>query len=225
MGGKALLKAIGGRWILRVIRRCNAIVRGNVFANPGPITEDDFRTLKRGVDEVKPRIFLELGTGRGISTTKLFGYLSQRYPTCHFYTIDAFKPFTDTVQSKYLEDPTFHAIHGLTLTREETTPPAYNELFYYSGPVNVLRNLLQSELKGQPIDIAFIDSRKGTALAEFMFLEGHLSRHGLIFCHDVLNQGKGVEVLAHLRANEGKYLFEVIDTGPAGMIKAKLRQQ
>ncbi len=87
----------------------------------------------------------------------------------------------------------------------------------------MLRSLLDTELAGRTIDLAFIDSRKGSALAEFTVLAARLSRDGTIFCHDVLNGGKGVEVLQYLKDNSDRYDFDVIDTGPDGLIRIGFR--
>ncbi|MCX6276300.1 MAG: hypothetical protein NTV09_13950 [Bacteroidetes bacterium] len=107
------------------------------------------------------------------------------------------------------------------MLREETTDPAFTELANYKGPTNVLRKLLDTELGGRLVDIIFIDSRKGTAVPEFLVIAERLSPNGIIFCHDILNGGKGVELADYLRANEGPFSFEIINTGPAGMIRIK----
>ena len=114
--------------------------------------------------------------------------------------------------------PQFHALWGLSVLKKETTPPAYNELMNYYGPSDILRQLFNNELENTKIDIAFIDSRKGTALAEFHVLRKHLSNNGVIYCHDVLNKGKGEEVLNYLTNNNNKYKFTIKKTGTEGIL-------
>jgi len=111
---------------------------------------------------------------------------------------------------------------GLSTRIDETTHPACEELIDYKGPTDTLKKLFKNDLRIKKVDIAFIDSRKGNALAEFLIISEHLSPNGIIFCHDILNFGKGVEVLDYIKNNMDVYKFEVIDTGPAGMIKIKL---
>lgn len=71
----------------------------------------------------------------------------------------------------------------------------------------------------QTVALAFIDSRKGSALPEFKLLAGRLSPGGVILCHDILNGGKGVEVHEFIRAHPDEYDFEIINTGPDGLIR------
>jgi len=112
---------------------------------------------------------------------------------------------------------------GLSISPEETTSPAREELRGYKGPVNVLRELIQNELAKTKIDVAFIDSRKGSALPEFFLVEKHLAPNGIIFCHDILNRGKGVEVLVYLQQHKERYEYDVLDTGAAGMIRIRIK--
>jgi predicted O-methyltransferase YrrM len=70
--------------IIRFIQR----IKGDVFQNPGPITDEDFEIIRQGIEEVKPLLLIEIGTGRGISTRKIAHYLRNNNPKCHFYTID-----------------------------------------------------------------------------------------------------------------------------------------
>jgi predicted O-methyltransferase YrrM len=87
----------------------------------------------------------------------------------------------------------------------------------------MLRTMFGGELRDKRVDIAFIDSRKGSAVAEFRILDEHLNENGIIFCHDILNGGKGVEVLQYLEARANRYEFHVINTGPHGMIRIRHR--
>lgn len=198
-------------------------LRGDHFDNAGAVTEMDYTILKEGIDEVKPSSYIEIGTGKGISATHVFNYLQKNFPQCHFYTLEIFQQHYDAIREKYKDSAFFHALLGLSVTREETTNPAFDELVNYTGPVNTLRNLLEKDFNGKKVDIAFIDSRKGSALAEFKLIERHMSPKGIIFCHDILNRGKGVEVLLYLQQNKNRYDFDVLDTGPAGMIRIRLR--
>lgn len=198
-------------------------LRGDHFDNAGAVTEMDYTVLKQGIDEVKPETYIEIGTGRGISATYVFNYLQSNYPKCHFYTLEIFPQHYEAIREKYKNADHFHALLGLSVTREETTNPAHDELVNYTGPVDTLRNLLEKDFVSKKVDIAFIDSRKGSALAEFHLIEKHLSPKGIIYCHDILNRGKGVEVLMHLQQHKNRYDFDVIDTGPAGMIRIRLR--
>ncbi|HRH65942.1 MAG TPA: class I SAM-dependent methyltransferase [Bacteroidia bacterium] len=198
-------------------------LRGDHFDNAGAVTEFDYAVLKAGIDEVKPSTYIEIGTGKGISATQVFNYLQEKFPQCHFYTLEIFQQHYEAIREKYKNSPCFHALLGLSVTRGETTNPAHDELANYTGPVNTLRTLLENDFAGKKIDIAFIDSRKGSALAEFKLIEKHLSPRGIIFCHDILNRGKGVEVLLHLQQHKNRYDFDVLDTGPAGMIRIRLK--
>lgn len=198
-------------------------LRGDHFDNAGAVTEKDYEVLMRGIDEVNPLSYIEIGTGRGISATHVFQYLQQNYPNCHFYTLEIFTQHFEAIKLKFGSSANFHPLLGLSVTREETENPAFDELLNYKGPVNTLRNLLQEEFKTKKVDIAFIDSRKGSALAEFKLLEKYMSPKGIIFCHDILNRGKGVEVLLYLQQHKDQFDFDVLDTGPAGMIQVRLK--
>jgi predicted O-methyltransferase YrrM len=199
------------------------MLKGDYFYNAGAVTNHDCAVLKQGIDEVKPLNYIEIGTGKGISTTHIFNYLQTNFPQCHFYTLEIFKPYYDAICEKHKDSPCFHALLGLSVTREETTNPAYDELANYQGPVNILKNLLENDFGGKKVDIAFIDSRKGSALAEFKLIEKYLSPKDIIFCHDILNRGKGVEVLLYLQQNKSRYDFDILDTGHQGMIRIRLR--
>jgi len=201
------------------------VLRGDKFSNSGAITNDDLEQIRIGIDEVKPKVFIEIGTGRGVSTKKIYDYLINNYPECHFYTIELFKKYYKSIRKHFSYSPTFHPVLGLSVCLEETTPPASSELNNYVGPKDILRDLFNDGLKNKKVDIAFIDSRKGSALAEFFILRKHLSKNGIIFCHDILNGGKGVEVLEYLQKHKKKYAFNVINTGPMGMIKIKLKNK
>jgi len=198
-------------------------LRGDHFDNAGAVTDEDFRVLMDGIDQAKPAVYLEIGTGKGYSAIKVFNYLQEKFPACDFYTIDIFSEHVANIRARFPGSKTFHAVLGLSVSISETSSPAREELQGYKGPVNVLRDLLQSELSAKKIDIAFIDSRKGSALPEFFLVEKHLSKNGIIFCHDILNRGKGVEVLLYLQQHKDRYEFDVLDTGPAGMIRIRLK--
>ena len=217
---KILLSSKYTHYLIKNIRK----IRGDVFGNQGPITAQDFEVIKNGIEEVKPKVFIEIGTGVGSSAEKIYNYLKDHYPDCHFYTMDIFKNHITNINKKYSGHPTFHALLGLSVSPEETTPPARDELADYHGPVDILRHLLEDDLKNRNVDIAFIDSRKGSALAEFMLLEKYLSAEGIIFCHDILNEGKGVEVLDHLKQRKDEFTYEVADTSPMGMITIRMRK-
>jgi radical SAM protein with 4Fe4S-binding SPASM domain len=195
----------------------------NIFQNPYPIRNSDFLEIKKGIGEVKPNTFVEIGTGPGVSTRKIYSYLTENYPKCIFYTIDNLRTFFEGINQDFGHDKTFNAILGVSVKHNETTNPAYNELINYSGPTNVLRDLLKKNFQNKKLDMAFIDSRKGTSLAEFKILIQHLSEEGIIYCHDVLNGGKGVEVLEYLHKNENKFEFRVIDSSDMGLLKIKFK--
>ncbi len=196
-------------------------IRGDHFDNAGAVTDLDYQIIQIGIDEVKPASFIEIGTGKGISTTHVFNYLQEKFPACQFYTLEIFQEHYENIVRKFSAFPAFHALLGLSVTREETTPPAFDELANYHGPVNTLRNLLETEFSDKKIDMAFIDSRKGSALAEFKLLEKYISPNGIVFCHDILNRGKGIEVFSYLQEFRERYIYDVLDTGPAGMIRIR----
>jgi predicted O-methyltransferase YrrM len=196
-------------------------LKGDYFDNVGAVTAQDLEVLTSAIDHLKPSLFIEIGTGKGFSTRGIFRYLTKNAPSCDFYTIDIFKEYLEKVGDEFRESPRFHTLHGLSVNREETTNPAFKELKSYSGPQNALRSLLDNQLKGRTVDIAFIDSRKGTAVPEFNVLAERLTPDGYIFCHDVLNGGKGVELLAYLQDKKTDFRVEVLDTGPAGMMRIR----
>lgn len=219
---RQFLKRVLPEHLRKVLVRWRKVIRagrGDIFQNPGPISEEDFLQIKNSIDEIAPSVFIEIGTGRGVSTENIFTYLSNNFPECEFYTIDIFLRHVLNARSKFADEPRFHAVHGLSVLAEETTPPAFSELKNHSGPYDVLRTILNRDLHGKYVDIAFIDSRKGTSVAEFNVLEKHMAGKGVIFCYDVLNDGKGVELLNHLRKHGKKYCYDVLDTGPAGLLK------
>lgn len=205
--------------LIKICKKIIGNIKGDVFFNPGSITDRDFKEIRNTIDKVKPSTFIEIGTGRGISTLKIYNYLKTFYPSCHFYTVEIYKRYYNNIKQQFSNNKTFHSLLGLSVRREETTNPAHKELKNYSGPDDILRKLLNGELRGKKIDIAFIDSRKGTALAEFLILKERLSKNGVILCHDVLNDGKGVEVLEYLKNHQDKFRFEIINTGPQGLLK------
>jgi predicted O-methyltransferase YrrM len=63
------------------------------------------------------------------------------------------------------------------------------------------------------VDVCFIDSIRGSALSEFKIIINYLKENGIIFCHDILNGGKGVEIKEYLDVNKDKFEYEIIDTG------------
>lgn len=211
------------RYLRRLSKTLRGIVRGDVFSNPGPITDEDFEQIRVGIEEVKPKVFIEIGTSEGFSTKKIYNYLKANYPDCHFYTLDIYKKHYENARKQFANDGNFHPLLGLSVLKEEATPPASNKLIFYSGPSDILRRLFNNDLKKKNVDIAFIDSVKGTAVGELLLLEKKLSTNGIIFCHDILNNGKGVVVLEHIQKHPDKYVFEVIDTGPTGMIRIQLK--
>ena len=196
-------------------------LRGDHFDNAGAVTALDYNVIQIAIDEVKPRSYIEIGTGKGVSATHVFNYLQDKFPACEFYTLEIFQEHYENILRKYKDYPTFHALLGLSVTRDETTNPAFDELVNYKGPVDTLRNLLESEYSEKKVDMVFIDSRKGSALAEFKLVEKYISKHGIVFCHDILNRGKGVEVLSYLQEFRERYIYDVLDTGPAGMIRIR----
>jgi predicted O-methyltransferase YrrM len=192
---------------------------GNIFTNPGPVKDQDIEQIRQGIDEVNPEIFIEIGTGTGVSTRNIYGYLQKKVPQCEFYTIEIYKDYYTKIKEEFCDCATFHAILGLSVNREDTTKPAYMELALYFGPTNTLRDLVNHDMKNKKIDIVFIDSRIGTSLPEFLFLKDHMSPNGIIFCHDVY-EGKGIEVLEYLKKHNDEFLYEVIDT-EYGMLKIR----
>lgn len=197
-------------------------LRGDHFDNAGAVTALDYEVIQIAIDEVKPASYIEIGTGKGVSATHVFNYLQVKFPSCDFYTLEIFPEHYENILRKYKDHPTFHALLGLSVTREETTNPAFDELANYKGPVNTLRELLQKEFADKKVDMVFIDSRKGSALAEFKLVEKYISKNGIIFCHDILNRGKGVEVLSYLQEFRERYRYDILDTGPAGIIRIRL---
>lgn len=207
--------------IKKRLKKYYRALRGDHFDNAGAVTAEDYKLIMQGIDDVKPSSFIEIGTGRGISSSHIFPYLLQHFPSCDFYTLEIFPEHHKNIQMKFGEHSNFHAVLGLSVTREETTDPAHAELANYKGPVNSLRDLLKKDFSNRKVDIAFIDSRKGSALAEFKLLDEYMNPRGIIFCHDILNRGKGVEVLLYLQEHRDRYDYEVLDTGPAGMIRIR----
>lgn len=190
---------------------------GDRFQNDGGITDLDFEVMRRDIDRIRPGVFIELGTGTGVSTRKLFYAVRQQGLPFAFYTFEIFKRHRNAIR-KAIPDPTFHPIWGFSVTREETTEPCHSQLEGYNGPQNILRTVLNTDLAGRKVDMAFIDSNKGCAVAEFKLLAERLSKDGVIFCHDILNRGKGAEVVEHLKTRSD-FRYEVIDTGPSGIIR------
>ena len=76
--------------------------------------------------------------------------------------------------------------------------------------------MIDAEIAPRQLDVAFIDSRQGTALPGIRFLQSNLNPGGIVYCHDILNDGKGAEVLEYLQDDPEKYGFQVLDTGLAG---------
>jgi predicted O-methyltransferase YrrM len=210
------------RYIPKSVKQAVRRAMGDRFQNHGAISELDFAAMREEIDRVRPAVFIEIGTGTGVSTRRLFAYLKAAGIACEFYTIELFEQHFRAIAAA-IADPRFHPIHGLSVTVAETTDPARAELADYRGPQNVLRDLLRRELAGKPVDMAFIDSRKGSALAEFKALAERLAPDGAVFCHDILNGGKGVEVLTYLQDHEASFRFRVIDTGPDGIIRVRRR--
>ncbi len=194
-------------------------LRGDHFDNAGAVTPLDYQVIQIAIDEVKPKSYIEIGTGKGVSATHVFNYLQEKFPECHFYTLEIFPEHYENILRTYKDYPTFHALLGLSVTREETTNPAFDELANYKGPVDTLRELLKKEFSDKKVDMVFIDSRKGSALAEFKLVEQYIAKNGIVFCHDILNRGKGVEVLSYLQEFRDRYYYDVLDTGPAGIIR------
>jgi predicted O-methyltransferase YrrM len=206
----------------RPIKSLGRKLTGNYFRNDGGIGGGDFEQIRLEIDRIRPALFIEIGTGTGVSSKRIFSYLDAQGIQCDFYTIEIFERYYLDIKNA-VTHPRFHPIHGLSVTAEETTDPARGELIGYRGPQNVLRELLNRDLSGRLIDMAFIDSRKGSALPEFRLMVPRLAPGGTIFCHDILNGGKGVEVLEFLQDNEETYRFKVVNTGPEGIIKINLR--
>lgn len=210
-----------GSMIYEDLRRLVRRMRGNIFDNQGPITDADFHAIKEGIEEVGPAVFLEIGTGTGVSTRRIYSYLSEMYPECEFYTIESFEPLYTRVQEEFAQDCGFHAVWGLSVRREETTSPAFEETANYKGPTNVLREVL-STLGEKRVGVAFIDSRKGSALPEFQVLADHMSEGGIVFCHDILNGGKGVEVRDYLDKHGDRYTYDILKTGRQGILEIRM---
>lgn len=196
-------------------------LRGDHFDNAGAVTALDYQVIQIAIDEVRPSSYIEIGTGKGISAIHVFNYLQEKFPACHFYTLEIFQEHYENILRKYKDVPTFHALLGLSVMRDETTNPAYDELENYKGPVDTLRVLLKKDFSNKKVDMVFIDSRKGSALAEFKVVEPYISKDGIVFCHDILNRGKGVEVLSYLQEFRERYHYDVLDTGPAGIIRIR----
>jgi hypothetical protein len=206
------------RTIGKAIRR----KRGDIFQNQGVFAAADFEVIRKGIDEVRPKTFIELGTGEGTATEMIFRYLEKYYSECEFWTIEIFRPLAEAVQTRFGANPKFHAVWGLTVTPEETTDPARSELVSYTGPIDRLRKILD-QIVGQGVDMALIDSRKGSSLAEFKLLEQRLSPGGIIYCHDILNRGKGVEALMYLQQHKDRFDYDIFDTSPEGIIRIKIK--
>jgi predicted O-methyltransferase YrrM len=217
------VKRIARRAIPRpLVRGAKSAVRrliGNVFANQGPVTREDFELIRRVIDEVQPAVVIELGTGYGVSGSWIFEHLLARHPNCKFITVDVFERATRQMNDKFGTQATFEAVHGLTVTVEETTSPAREELASYNGPQDVLRKIVDG-LRGVPVGVAFIDSRKGTAVPEFEVLAAALAPNGAILCHDVLNGGKGVELQKHLLGSK-QFSVRVHATSDAGLLDVR----
>jgi predicted O-methyltransferase YrrM len=211
------------RYIFKRVKKASLRKQGDFFGNPGPIFENDFEELRKGIVEIRPKVYVEIGTATGISASRTFIYLKEHNPECEFYTLDIFEKYSRSIAHRFSNEPRFHALTGLSVRINETDDPARKELKNYRGPTDVLRKLFSEALAGKKLDIAFIDSRVGTALPELLVLEEYLADNGIIFCHDILNRGKGVEVLFHLELNRDRYEFEVVNTGPAGIIKIRLK--
>lgn len=199
------------------------------FTNSGGITPKDGELLIESVNEINPKIYIEIGTGSTFSASKVFDYLIKKSIDCKFYTIDINSEIINKINETYKAYPNFKALQGLSVTKDELTSRAKSRSSGYKGNDDVLRKLL-GELN-QKVDICFIDSIKGSSLAEFKIIVEHLQDNGVIFCHDILNNGKGVEVKEYLDLHPEKFTYEIIDTGivktqgtdvKPGMLKIKL---
>ncbi|HET9149522.1 MAG TPA: class I SAM-dependent methyltransferase, partial [Alphaproteobacteria bacterium] len=176
------------------VKRFGKRILGDRFQNDGGINDADFDVIRKDIDRVRPSVFIEIGTGVGISARKIFAYLKAQGRPFDFYSIDIFKGHLK-VANAAMPDANFHPVWGLSVTVDETDEPARSTLAGYDGPQNVLRNIINTDLAGKTVDIAFIDSAKGSALPEFKVLAEHMTPNGAIFCHDITNGDKGVEVL------------------------------
>lgn len=199
------------------VKRFGKRVLGDRFQNDGGINDADFEAIRKDIDRVRPSVFIEIGTGVGISARKIFSYLKAQGRPFDFYSVDIFRGHLKAA-STAIPDANFHPVWGLSITADETTEPARSTLSGYSGPQNVLRMLLDTELAGRTVDVAFIDSAKGSALPEFKVLAERMAPNGAIFCHDITNGDKGVEVLEYVK-RDARFRYEVVDTGPNGIIR------
>jgi len=200
------------------------------FKNSGGITPKDGELLIESINETNPKVYIEIGTGSTFSASKVFDYLVKNSIDCKFYTIDVNSKIIDGINETYGSYSNFKALQGLSVTKNELTSRAKQLSRGYEGEDDVLRKLLKQ--LNQKVDICFIDSIKGSSLAEFKIIVEHLQDNGVIFCHDILNNGKGVEVKEYLDLYPDKFIYEVIDTGTVktngedvkpGMLRIKLK--
>lgn len=178
---------------------------------PGGITDEDFDAIKKGIDEVKPKVFIEIGAGR--STRLVFEYLCKKCPSCVFYTIDPIIRFLEKAGQDFETHKNFNSLLGLSVKKEDLVSPALEEFGTYSGDENILVDLLESKFKNRKVDMLFIDSREGSAVAEFKAIEKYLSAKAIVFCHDVLNGGTGHELQEYLKDKPYKCTIEPSSVG------------
>jgi predicted O-methyltransferase YrrM len=184
------------------------------LTNSGGITDMDGDILIEGINEVKPDVYLEIGTGIGSSTDVIFNYLIEEFPNCEFYTIDINPDTIREVIEKYNSYSNFNAILGLSVKKNELVSRAKKKCGRYRGTEDVLRKVLLNMAEvNKKVDVCFIDSIRGSALSEFKIIINYLKENGIIFCHDILNGGKGVEIKEYLDVNKDKFEYEIIDTG------------
>lgn len=182
----------------------------------GAIEDKDFAIIKKGINSVRPTSFIETGAGR--STELIFEFLCKEYPLCMFYTIDPIYRFLEKAEKRFGEHNKFHAVLGLSVRTKDLVSPAAEEHKNYPGPENVLVGLLESKFKKKKVDMVFIDSREGSAVAEFKAIEKYLSAKAMVLCHDVLNGGTGYELQEYLKGKQYKCFVE---QSPVGILRVE----
>src|ERR1700722_18341995 len=112
------------------IKRLGRKIIGDRFQNDGGISDRDFDEIRTAIIRIRPSIFIEVGTGTGISTKRIFACLAELGPTFDLYSIEIFPRYHARI-AQAIRDPRFHPILGLSVRIEETTDPARSELADY----------------------------------------------------------------------------------------------
>ncbi|MCX6276299.1 MAG: hypothetical protein NTV09_13945 [Bacteroidetes bacterium] len=71
LSGFHKLKTFAKKRIKKIVRA----IRGDYFNNAGAVTEMDLQLIREAINQVKPSIFIEIGTGTGASSRGIFKHI------------------------------------------------------------------------------------------------------------------------------------------------------